>query len=62
MLGSGMSGVELAEKIRAQWPALPILLTSGDERSTQSGKPFDLLRKPYRREELSAAIRRKLDD
>jgi PAS domain S-box-containing protein len=61
MLGSGMSGIELAEKIRAQWPALPILLTSGGERSAQSGQAFDLLHKPYRREELSTAIRRKLD-
>ncbi len=61
MLGSGMNGVELAEEIRSNWPALPILLTSGDERSAQSGKAFDLLRKPYRREELAAAIRRKLD-
>ena len=61
MLGRGMNGVELAEEIRARWPALPILLTSGDERSAQSSEAFDLLRKPYRREELSAAIRRKLD-
>ena len=61
MLGSGMNGVELAEEIRVRWPALPILLTSGDERSAQSSEAFDLLRKPYRREELSAAIRRKLD-
>ena len=61
MLGSGMSGVELADEVRANWPGLPILLTSGDERSAQSGEAFDLLRKPYRREELSAAIRRKLD-
>jgi len=61
MLGSGMSGVELAEEIRVHWPTLPILLTSGDERSLQSSEAFDLLRKPYRREELSVAIRRKLD-
>ncbi|MFT3792028.1 MAG: PAS domain S-box protein [Rudaea sp.] len=61
MLGSGMNGVELAEEIRERWPALPVLLTSGDERSAQSGEGFDLLRKPYRREELSTAIRRKLD-
>jgi len=61
MLGSGMSGVELAEEIRVRWPRLPILLTSGDERSLQSSEAFDLLRKPYRREELSVAIRRQLD-
>jgi PAS domain S-box-containing protein len=60
-LGNGMNGVELGEEIRERWPALPILLTSGDERSAQSTEAFDLLRKPYRREELSAAIRRKLD-
>jgi len=61
MLGNGMNGVELAEEIRQRWPALPILLTSGDERSAHSGGAFELLRKPYRREELSAAMRRKLD-
>jgi len=41
-----MSGVELAEEIRVRWPTLPILLTSGDERSAESGEAFDLLRKP----------------
>ena len=35
MLGSGMSGVELADEVRANWPELPILLTSGDERSAR---------------------------
>jgi len=66
MLGSGMTGVELALALRQTWPELPVLLTSGDERSIQAGDnagdhPFVLLRKPYLREELSQAVRQAID-
>ncbi|OOG37688.1 hypothetical protein B0E52_15555 [Rhodanobacter sp. C06] len=66
MLGSGMNGVELAHEARRLRPGLAVLLTSG-YRGRQGGAegpttPFELLRKPYRREQLVEAVRRVLDD
>jgi signal transduction histidine kinase/CheY-like chemotaxis protein len=58
----GMNGIELGRRIRAQWPQMQILLTSGYSHvlaeDTRHG--FELLRKPYSVEELSSAIRRVL--
>ena len=63
VLGTGMSGVELAAAARRARPALNVLLTSGYEHSSGSHATdkFTLLPKPYRREELAAAVRRVLD-
>ena len=62
MLGSGMNGVELALYARASHPHLAILLTSGYEDSPalegEHTRQFELLRKPYSREELATALRR----
>lgn len=63
MLGSGMNGVELALAARARHPRLGVLLTSGyDPVSARltSGVEFELLGKPYRREQLAQAITRNL--
>jgi CheY-like chemotaxis protein len=63
MLGSGMNGKELAQTVRQQRPRLPVLLTSGYEDSAMSAadaQEFELLRKPYRREDLALALRRNL--
>lgn len=65
MLGSGMSGIELALSARAAHPHLAILLTSGYEDSPaldgDQARQFELLRKPYSREELAIALRRCLE-
>ena len=67
VLGSGMDGVELAREARRIRPELPILLTSGyrgpddRRRSEKSAETFDLLGKPYRREQLVGAVRRALE-
>ena len=67
VLGSGMDGIELAREARRIRPELPILLASGyrgagDGRHTEkSTETFELLRKPYRREQLVGAIRRAFD-
>lgn len=65
VLGSGMSGLDLARAARLQRPHLPVLLTSGYEHSVLNRSDgevaFKLLRKPYTREEFSAAIRQALD-
>jgi signal transduction histidine kinase len=67
VLGSGMDGIELAREARRARPDRPILLASGypgsgDRRHEESDETFELLRKPYRREQLTGAIRRLLDN
>lgn len=65
VLGSGMNGFDLAREARRQRPDLPILLASGYEHAVLKGdgaEPgLELLRKPYSREEFSAAVRRALN-
>ncbi|WP_284321739.1 PAS domain S-box protein [Dyella acidisoli] len=66
VLGGDMTGFELAAKAREQHPHLPVLFTSGYEYASLDIDPhafgkFELLRKPYRREQLGGAIRRVLD-
>jgi PAS domain S-box-containing protein len=65
MLGSGMTGIELAHALLRIRPELPVVLTSGDERSIQSSddsdRPFALLKKPYLREDLSQVVREAID-
>jgi PAS domain S-box-containing protein len=66
MLGEGMNGKELAAAARALRPRLSVLLTSGYEidaaaEPAAGSRTFELLRKPYRREQLTAAIARSLE-
>ncbi|HEY0662225.1 MAG TPA: PAS domain S-box protein [Lysobacter sp.] len=62
MLGAGMNGKELALAARLAHPQLAVLLTSGyeDTVSTDDTETFELLRKPYQREQLAAALQRSL--
>jgi CheY-like chemotaxis protein len=53
----GMTGIELAAKVREEWPALRIILASGyAEIPTGEGLGLFRLAKPYRREELEAGV------
>jgi CheY-like chemotaxis protein len=53
----GMTGLELAERIRAEWPSMPILLASGHaELPGRAGLALPRLTKPFRRDELEHAI------
>ena len=66
VLGGDMTGFELAAKAREQNMHLPVLFTSGYEYASLGIDPhtfgtFELLRKPYRREQLGSAVRRVLD-
>jgi CheY-like chemotaxis protein len=62
VLGSGMTGVDLAHEALRQNPQLPVLLTSGYEHAMlDDDAPFPLLRKPYSREDFAAAVRLALD-
>jgi nitrogen-specific signal transduction histidine kinase len=63
MLGEGLDGYALARAARELRPELPVLLTSGYNEATASrgqDMGFELLRKPYRREQLAEAVRRHL--
>ena len=59
-----MSGAELAERVRARLPALPILLVSGHSEAVAAGRlppGVHFLAKPFRQDELVREIRRVLD-
>lgn len=63
MLGPGMDGKTLARLAREMRPGLRVLLTSGDEEHAAdagSTSGLRLLRKPWRREDLVAAVAREL--
>jgi PAS domain S-box-containing protein len=60
VLMAGMTGLELAKKLREQYPGLPVLLTSGysDVIAKEGSFGFPLLKKPYSVEALSRALRK----
>ncbi|KAF1710756.1 ATP-binding protein [Pseudoxanthomonas sacheonensis] len=67
LLGEGGNGKELANAALRLRPGLPVLLTSGFEQKPSPSPhaeiesvSFDLLRKPYRREQLLDAVRQSL--
>jgi PAS domain S-box-containing protein len=66
MLSHGMDGNQLAQAALDLRPDLAVLLTSGCEDPMADPEAvgpslFELLRKPYRREQLAAAVQRSLD-
>ncbi|TDN86485.1 PAS domain S-box-containing protein [Stakelama pacifica] len=63
VMPGGMSGVELARQVRQMIPSLPILLTTGysDRALDEDSRSFELVRKPYRRADLSGKIRALLE-
>jgi CheY-like chemotaxis protein len=54
----GMSGLELAGKLRQRHPHLPIVLTTGysDKIASAGAEGYPLISKPYRLETLAATI------
>jgi len=55
----GESGLQLAEKVIARYPSLPVLLASGYSSKQfipQNERKFPILRKPYKLQSLSGAI------
>lgn len=53
-----MSGLELAEAVRVRRPDMPILFVTGYAEEPAYRSMFELIRKPYRAEDLFAAIDR----
>jgi signal transduction histidine kinase len=61
VMPDGMNGAELARRLRASWPLLPVVLTTGYNFAAAEGEiELPLLRKPYKRAELAAALERAL--
>ncbi len=59
MLGPGLRGDQLAERLRELRPALPVLLMSGYAGEMQTlALPLPLLRKPFTREQLAEGVLR----
>ena len=58
----GMNGIELATKLRAEMPDLPVVLTSGysDVLARTGAGGFPLLQKPYSADNLAGALRQAL--
>ena len=60
----GMSGIELGEQVRRQYPGLPVVLTSGyNSVMAEQGKHgFELILKPYTSDTLSRVFRLAIAD
>jgi signal transduction histidine kinase len=55
----GMTGTELAARIRHSWPALPVAIATGYAELPGDGDPgLPRLSKPYRQQELAALVAR----
>jgi PAS domain S-box-containing protein len=60
VLGPGLRGNELAQRVQVKRPELPVLLMSGYAYSAGDAPAHPLLRKPFSREQLALAILRVL--
>jgi CheY-like chemotaxis protein len=62
VMPGGISGIELAQRVRARYPELPILLTTGYSEEVGGSHGFPVLQKPYEISSLDAALRNILKD
>ena len=60
IMPGGMSGLDLARKVRQHFPQLPILLSSGYARATGEvfREGYEIIAKPYSADSLAGALRR----
>jgi PAS domain S-box-containing protein len=56
VMPGGISGIELARKVRNRFPELPILLTTGYSEEVGKSHGFPVLQKPYEMEALANAL------
>jgi len=56
VMPGGITGVELARKLRERFPELPILLTTGYSEQVSATEGFPVLQKPYELSALASAI------
>ncbi|MER2263554.1 PAS domain S-box protein, partial [Methylobacterium oxalidis] len=60
VMPGGMNGLDLAQRVRSRWPALPVLLATGysDQAAKAIKEGFPLISKPYEPAALLLAIER----
>jgi len=56
VMPGGISGIELAQKVRDRFPELPILLTTGYSEEVGGSHGFPVLQKPYQLDSLAGAL------
>jgi PAS domain S-box-containing protein len=56
VMPGGISGIELARKVRDRFPELPILLTTGYSEQVAGTHGFPVLQKPYELDALAGAL------
>jgi CheY-like chemotaxis protein len=56
VMPGGITGIELAHKLRERFPELPILLTTGYSEQVGATQGFPVLQKPYEMGALAGAI------
>ena len=56
VMPGGISGIELAKKVRDRFPELPILLTTGYSEQVSGRHGFPVLQKPYELDSLAGAL------
>jgi PAS domain S-box-containing protein len=56
VMPGGLTGIELARKLRERFPELPILLTTGYSEQVAASHGFPVLQKPYQLEALADAL------
>ncbi|HEY6047599.1 MAG TPA: PAS domain S-box protein [Sphingomicrobium sp.] len=56
VMPGGINGLELARKVRARFPELPILLTTGYSEQVGASHGFPVLQKPYELDTLAGAL------
>ncbi|HKX92349.1 MAG TPA: PAS domain S-box protein [Sphingomicrobium sp.] len=58
IMPGGISGIELARKVRSRFPELPILLTTGWSEQAAGAHGFEVLQKPYELSSLAEALQK----
>ena len=56
IMPGGISGIELARKVRDRFPELPVLLTTGYSEQIGRAHGFPVLQKPYELDRLASAL------
>jgi PAS domain S-box-containing protein len=56
LMPGGITGIELARKVRDRFPELPILLTTGYSEQVSASHGFPVLQKPYELDALADAL------
>ena len=62
VMPGGISGIELARKVRTRFPELPILLTTGYSERAAGNHGFPVLQKPYEMDSLVSALQKLLKE